>query len=57
MTGIIVIISLLFWIESHWIAVHLFHVSTDQIREETAGSMRIIAVSLPFVIAQTVLLA
>lgn len=53
-TGVILVISVLFWVESQWIAVHLFHVSSDQIREETAGSMRIIAVSLPFVIAQTV---
>lgn len=53
-TAVILIISVLFWVESQWIALHLFNVSTQEIRDEVSGSMEIIAFSLPFVIAQTV---
>ncbi|MCC3703436.1 flippase [Rouxiella badensis] len=53
-TCVLLVISVLFWVESRWIAEHFFNVSNQQIREEIAGSMKIVAFSLPFVIAQTI---
>jgi len=53
-TIVLLIISLLFWVESQWIATHFFNVSNQQIRDEISGSMKIVAFSLPFVIAQTI---
>ncbi|MEG3132170.1 flippase [Rouxiella sp. T17] len=53
-TAVILVVSVLFWVESKWIALHLFNVTTQEIRDEVSGAMEIIAFSLPFVIAQTV---
>lgn len=53
-TVVILLVSVLFWVESKWIALHLFNVTTQEIRDEVSGAMEIIAFSLPFVIAQTV---
>jgi len=53
-TCVLLVISALFWFKSQWIAMHFFNVSNQEIRDEIAASMKVVAFSLPFVIAQTI---
>lgn len=52
-TAAILVISALFYFSRDWISWHFFNVSNQEIRNEVAGSMAVIGLCLPFVIAQT----